>query len=89
MIQVEAQGSDTFRVTVSEGGGETVHNVTVRPEVHQRLTGGAATPEELLEASFEFLLQREPKESILRSFEIELIGRYFPEYEGEMRGRFG
>jgi hypothetical protein len=30
--------------------------------------------------SFEFLLAREPKESILRSFDLPVIGRYFPEF---------
>jgi hypothetical protein len=27
-----------------------------------------------------FLLDREPKESILRSFDLEVIGRYFADY---------
>ena len=46
-----------------------------------KLTQGCATPEQLVEASFAFLLEREPKESILRSFELPVIARYFPEYE--------
>ena len=37
--------------------------------------------------SFEFLLEREPKESILRQFDLPLIGRYFPEYEREIKKR--
>ena len=41
------------------------------PEVLQHLV----TPERLLEASFEFLLEREPRESIMRSFELPIIGR--------------
>ena len=38
------------------------------------------TPERLLEASFEFLLEREPASSILSRFALPEIERYFPEY---------
>jgi hypothetical protein len=37
--------------------------------------------------SFRFLLEREPKESILGSFDLTVIGRYFPEYEREIAKR--
>jgi hypothetical protein len=43
--------------------------------------GQGQTPEELVRRSFEFLLQRECKESILREFELSVIQRYFPEYD--------
>jgi hypothetical protein len=39
----------------------------------------------VVEASFAFLLEREPRESILRSFDLSEISRYFPEYERELR----
>jgi len=32
--------------------------------------------------SFRFLLEREPKESILREFDLSVIKRYFPDYDG-------
>ncbi len=76
-----------FQVTVSEGGSQTVHRVTLATDAHERLTGGACDPDELVRRSFEFLLEREPKESILREFDITVIGRYFPEYEGEIARR--
>ena len=37
--------------------------------------------------AFEFLLENEPKESILGRFELPLIGRYFPNFEAEMKRR--
>jgi hypothetical protein len=46
-----------------------------------------ADPTRLVRESFEFLLAREPRESILRSFELPVIGRYFPEWETEIRPR--
>jgi hypothetical protein len=39
---------------------------------------------ELIRTSFEFLLEREPPESILRRFDVSVISRYFPEYRAEM-----
>ncbi len=79
----------TFQVVVSEGGSRTTHRVTVAREAYERLAGQVCSPEELVRQSFEFLLEREPKESILRQFDITVIGRYFPEYEREISKRLG
>jgi hypothetical protein len=76
-----------FEVTVKEGLGETHHRVTLRKADYERLSGGKADPEALVSESFRVLLEREPKESILRSFDLTVIGRYFPEYEREMTRR--
>jgi hypothetical protein len=51
----------------------------------ERLAPGADDPADLVRRSFVFLLAREPKESILRSFDLPVIGRYFPDYEREIR----
>lgn len=79
VIEVEAGSSGEYIVSVQEGGGATVHRVKVDSGYALKLTGGRASTEELLLLSFEFLLEREPKESILRSFDLPLIGYYFPE----------
>ena len=80
MIRVEKQDGDTFRVTVEDGGSSS-HRVTLSDDYHRKLTGGSMSKEELVKKSFEFLLEREPKEAILGSFDLPVIGRYFPEYE--------
>ena len=85
-IIVRKASEDTYEVTV-EGPTTTSHRVTVAPDYHEKLTGGRATPETLLERSFEFLLERESNTSILSSFDLPVIGRYFPEYEGEIGKR--
>lgn len=72
-----------YEVVVNEGRSETKHLVTVSDEDHQRLNS-KISKEELLKNSFEFLLQRESKESILRTFDIKVISQYFPEYEKEI-----
>jgi hypothetical protein len=73
-----------FEVIVREEKGETRHHVTMSREMCERLTAGEHTPERCLEATFRFLLDREPKESILRRFDLTAISRYFPEFEREM-----
>jgi hypothetical protein len=73
-----------FEVVVREGEGETRHNVTMSREMCERLTAGKHAPERCLEAAFRFLLDREPKESILRRFDVTVISRYFPEFEREL-----
>jgi hypothetical protein len=73
-------------VTVEGPGGErTVHEVRVRTADLARLDPGAADPAALVEASFAFLLEREPPSSILRAFDLPVIGRYFPDYEAAIR----
>jgi hypothetical protein len=76
-----------FQVTVQEGRGETRHRVTLKKTDYERLSGGAVDPETLVTESFRFLLERESKESILRSFDLTVISRYFPEYEREIDKR--
>ena len=73
-----------FEVIVREGKGETRHHVTMTQATCARLTAGKHAPEPCLEAAFRFLLDREPKESILGHFDVTIISRYFPEFEKEL-----
>ena len=75
------------RVTVAEAGGSTQHEVTVSPAELRRLAAELDDPRRLVEASFAYLLEREPKESILRNFAISEIERYFPSYAQEIGAR--
>jgi hypothetical protein len=73
-----------FDVVVREGKGETKHRVTMAKAMYERLAGGKHTPEAVIDAAFRFLLEREPKESILARFDVSVISRYFPEFEREL-----
>jgi hypothetical protein len=86
-IEIEKLDASRFRVRVMEDGSETAHEVTVHPKDHARLARAGVEPEQLLRKSFEFLLEREPKESILSRFDLTVISRYFPEYEREIKKR--
>ena len=76
----------TCTVMVHEAGSSSRHLVGVDRDTLARLAPGDAGPEGLVRRSFEFLLEREPKESILGRFDLPLIGHYFPEYERTVRG---
>jgi hypothetical protein len=68
------------KVTV-RNGSQTHHRVRVSRADLARLAPGASDPVDLVEASFAFLLERESTESILREFDLAVIGSYFPDYE--------
>lgn len=86
-IEIEKLDASHFRVCVIEGGSKSTHKITLDPEDYARLAGGAVKAEELIRKSFEFLLERESKESILGRFDLSVISRYFPEYEREIKKR--
>ena len=86
-IEVETVSDGAFRVRVSDGKRETTHAVTLKPADYQRIACGKVEPAQLVRMAFEFLLENEPKESILGRFDLPLIGRYFPNFEAEMRRR--
>ncbi|MBI4694810.1 MAG: hypothetical protein HY749_12390 [Gammaproteobacteria bacterium] len=89
MIEIEMK-SDTepmvFNVTISDSAGSTRHRVTLKRETYERLTRNHAetTPQRCIEAAFTFLLERESKTDILKSFDINVINMYFPSFEREL-----
>jgi hypothetical protein len=72
-------------VSVDDQGHRTKHMVTVEPADLARWAGGSdqANVEDLVTRSFDFLLEREPASSILATFDLSVIQRYFPEYDRE------
>lgn len=88
MAEIEvrrASGQDRlprFRVTVrDEDGSTTTHDVTVSLADFERLGRNFRALDEFVRACFQFLLEREPKESILPSFDVSVISTHFPEFE--------
>lgn len=67
----------------------TAHRVVVPPALTADLGLDPDDEEALIVASFDFLLEREPSTSILPRFDLDIIGRYFPEYRATMRQRLG
>lgn len=84
-ISLEKLNEKEFLVTIGEDDSFTEHVVTVEEESYEKLTDKMCSKELLVEKSIEFLLTKEPKESILDKFEIMLIAKYFPEYPDEVK----
>jgi hypothetical protein len=76
-------------VVVGDGPGSTRHEITVSTEDGEDLAAATEVShvQRLVEETFDFLLEREPKTSILRAFDITVVSRYFPEFEHEIRSR--
>ena len=70
---------DKFEITVN-ADQITKHVVSVTDQMLLNLTNNKISKEELLNFSFNFLLEREPNTSILSKFDIIVISKYFPEY---------
>ena len=77
-------------VTVSDAdGSQTEHSVSVnRAELH-KYSPAEADVQALVKASIGFLLEREPKGSILPRFKLSDIERYFPDYRDAIAERLG
>lgn len=86
MIDVEQKSGEepkVFRVTVSDTAGSTQHRVTLSESTYRKLTDGKVTPTQCVESAFRFLLERESKADILKSFDINVINMSFPSFERE------
>ena len=81
-IDITPMGQHRYRVTVGGSGVTTVHDVVVPQSLIADLgiEPGSGAEERLVRISFSFLLERERPQSILPRFELDVIGRYFPEY---------
>jgi hypothetical protein len=89
MVTVRQSSDDGERFVldarVTEGRGETRHEVTLTKKDYARLARAGETAEAFVERCFAFLLARESKESILTRFDVSVIARYFPDFEGVIR----
>jgi hypothetical protein len=76
----------TFDVIVRDARGESRHRVTIHADEARRWTELGAEPSLDVEAVMRFLLDREPKESILSAFDTKVVRRYFPEFDDALPG---
>lgn len=86
-IVVNSTGAREFQVRVRDQDSETSHDVTVPERLIEELGLAEDDLERVVRESFEFLLEREPPASIMAEFSLDVISRYFPEYEEELSGR--
>jgi hypothetical protein len=88
-IEIEETGEEDgrlqFVVTVAEAGDTSTHHVTLSKDDYERWGTNSSDPAGFIRRCFEFLLEREPKESILSRFDVSDIRSYFPEFDREIR----
>ena len=78
-ISIKRISNEKFEVNI-ESNQNTSHIVFLSDEMHDEITKNTKTKEDLINFSFEFLLEREPNTSILSSFDLKQINKYFPEF---------
>ena len=74
-------GGFTFDVIVRDLRGESRHRATIEANEAERWAKLGAEPSRCAEAVMRFLLDREPKESIMSAFDMGVVRRYFPEFD--------
>ena len=85
-ILIREISDNKFEVTVKKMS-TTKHTVLLSNKFYESLSNKKISKKKILELSFEFLLERESNASILSFFKLEIISKYFPEYESEIRKR--
>ncbi len=86
VTETESKPDYQFSVQVEEDRSKTRHKVSMSRDFYNTLDTNQS-PEEVIRKSFEFLLEREPKESILSEFDVTVISNYFPEYRETLQLR--
>ena len=83
-ILIKKNDNNTFAVSI-ESSINSNHIVTLNDDIHNEMTKGFKSKEELILFSFKFLLERENNTSIFSNFNLEIIQNYFPEYKNEIQ----
>jgi hypothetical protein len=79
-------GGLVFNVVIRDARGESRHQVTMLADEAQRWAKFGAEPLRCVGAVIRLLIDREPKESILNTFDISVVRRYFPEFDDAFPG---
>ena len=83
----EGQRQWAYEVRVFDDGRTHSYDVTLSFSDYDLWSRGRVAPSKVVQAAFEFLLEREPATAILPRFDCSLIRRYFPEVDKELPGR--
>ena len=83
----ETKSGWEFIVEVGTENHEIGYRVTVEKESWQKLAYNRFGPEELVYRTFQFLLKRQPKGALFRSFSLREAAQQFPAYEEKMKKR--
>jgi spore germination protein YaaH len=87
-IGTETEGANqwAYEVVVKDNGRRLEYAVTLSWRDYDHWSHGRVAPQKVVKAAFEFLLSKEPADSIVAKFDCSLIRRYFPEVDRELPG---
>lgn len=74
-------------VQISEGSRLLSYVVTVPQEVVDELDLGETETVDIVRATINFLLERDPPTAIMKEFSIDVVPRFFPEFYEELTAR--
>lgn len=80
----ETDNGWSYQVKLDEGGSQHQYSVTLSRSDYDQWSNGQVKPEQVIQAAFDFLLEREPASAILSKFDCSVIRRYFPEVDREL-----
>ena len=83
-LSIKPVSENKFEITIKDKL-TTKHIIILNDKLYKYLTNKKISKKKLVEYSFQFLLDREPNTSILSIFELDMISKYFPEYENEIK----
>ena len=83
-ITIKQLNQKEFKIKIAKEI-ETEHIIVISEEMYKDLTNKRISKEQLIDFSFKFLLKRECNSSILKTFAIEEISNYFPEYTNSLK----
>jgi bifunctional DNA-binding transcriptional regulator/antitoxin component of YhaV-PrlF toxin-antitoxin module len=86
-LTVTPGGPGRAGVQIAEDSRLLSYVVTVPEEVVDRLGLGGVETVDIVRETFKFLLEREPATSIMKSFSIDVVPTYFPEFYEELAAR--
>ena len=85
IIRKSADGSTwKYAVLLGHDSEDVGFLVKIDRQYWETLTGGRVSPEGLIKKFFCFLLKKQSKYSIMRSFDVWEVQRKFPDFVGEL-----
>lgn len=84
VTETEQTGNWSYQVRVFGDGRTHDYAVTLSFQDYDLWSRGRVAPSRVVEAVFEFLLRREPADSILARFDCSVVRRYFPGVDKEL-----
>ena len=88
MISVNMVAANVYEV-VLEGSEESIHRVTLTPELHKEICGGTFTQEWVLVQAFRLMLEFGERSEIAEEFDLSELTQRYEYFVIQMQDRLG